>query len=72
MVYLSDEADRDIAYDTEPIGRDNVAPGTKVFLLSKRDEQLHLEPVHWVTTGMVTLIKARVETAATNRMFKPL
>ncbi len=28
---LADEADRDIAYDPEPIGRYNVAPGTKVF-----------------------------------------
>ncbi|MDX6917973.1 SOS response-associated peptidase, partial [Enterobacter roggenkampii] len=42
LAYLSDEADRDIAYDPEPIGRYNVAPGTKVLLLSERDEQLHL------------------------------
>lgn len=34
LVYLADEADRDIAYDPEPIGRYNVAPGTKVLLLS--------------------------------------
>ncbi|WP_343200254.1 hypothetical protein, partial [Stenotrophomonas sp. MY18] len=39
LAYLSDEADRDIAYDPEPIGRYNVAPGTKVLLLSERDEQ---------------------------------
>ena len=44
---LADEAERDIAYDPEPIGRYNVAPGTKVLLLSERDEQLHLDPVHW-------------------------
>ncbi len=31
---LADEADRDIAYDPEPIGRFNVAPGTRVLLLS--------------------------------------
>jgi hypothetical protein len=37
---LADEADRDIAYDPEPIGRFNVAPGTRVLLLSERDEQL--------------------------------
>ncbi len=36
--YLADEADRDIAYDPDPIGRFNVAPGTKVLLLSERDE----------------------------------
>ena len=47
LAYLSDEADRDIAYDPEPIGRYNVAPGTKVLLLSERDEQLHLDPVFW-------------------------
>ncbi|MGM1331795.1 SOS response-associated peptidase, partial [Serratia sp. IR-2025] len=41
--YLSlfaNEADRNIAYDPEPIGRYNVAPGTRVLLLSERDEQL--------------------------------
>lgn len=26
LAYLADEADRDIAYDPEPIGRYNVAP----------------------------------------------
>ena len=45
LTYLADEADRDIAYDPEPIGRCNMPPGTKVLLLSERDEQLHLEPV---------------------------
>lgn len=47
LAYLADEAERDITYDPEPIGRYNVAPGTKVLLLSERDEQLHLNPVHW-------------------------
>ncbi len=36
LAYLADEAVRDIAYDPEPIGRYNVAPGTKVLLLSER------------------------------------
>ncbi|CAH1480745.1 Uncharacterised ACR, COG2135 (plasmid) [Klebsiella quasipneumoniae] len=48
--YLSlfaNKADRNIAYDPEPIGRYNVAPGTVVLLLSERDEQLQLDPVHW-------------------------
>ncbi len=35
LAYLADEADREIAYDPEPIGRYNVAPGTKVLLLSE-------------------------------------
>lgn len=47
LAYLADEGDRDIAYDPEPIGRYNVAPGTKVLLFSERDEQLHLDPVFW-------------------------
>lgn len=49
LAYLADEAERDIAYDPEPIGRYNVAPGTKVLLLSERDEQLHLDPFTGVT-----------------------
>ena len=73
---LADQADRDIAYDPEPIGRYNVAPGTKVLLLSERDEQLHIDPVFWGYApgwwDKPLLINARVETAATSRMFKPL
>lgn len=76
LAYLADEADRDIAYDPEPIGRYNVAPGTKVLLLSERDEQLHLDPVLWSYAPgwwhKAPRINARVETAATSRMFKPL
>lgn len=41
LAYLSDEA----AYDPEPIGRYNVAPGTKVLLLSERDKKLNPDPV---------------------------
>lgn len=39
---LAEDIERDIPYDPEPIGRYNVAPGTKVLLLSERDEHLHL------------------------------
>ena len=45
LAYLADEADRDVAYDSEPIDRYNVAPDSKVLLLRERDEQLHLDPV---------------------------
>lgn len=45
LALLSEEAEREIAYETEPIGRFNVAPGTKVLLLSERNEQLYLDPV---------------------------
>lgn len=34
IAYLAEETERDIAYDPEPIGRYNVAPGTKVLLLA--------------------------------------
>lgn len=43
LAYLAGEADRDIAYDPEPIGRYRVAPRTKVLLVSERDEQVHLD-----------------------------
>lgn len=49
LAYLAEEAERDITCDPEPIIRHNVAPGTKDLLRSERDEQLHLDPVHWVT-----------------------
>ncbi|TCW07758.1 hypothetical protein EDF73_11288 [Raoultella sp. BIGb0138] len=44
LAYLAEEADRDIAYDPEPIRRYNVASGTKVLLLSERSEHLHHPP----------------------------
>lgn len=47
LAYLAEEAERDIANDPEPIGRYNVAPETKVLLLIGRDQQLHLDSVHW-------------------------
>ncbi|HHR1151043.1 TPA: SOS response-associated peptidase family protein [Klebsiella aerogenes] len=76
LTYLAEEAERDIAYDPEPIGRYNVSPGTKVLLLSERDEQLHIDPVFWGYApgwwDKAPLINARVETVATSRMFKAL
>lgn len=38
LALLAEDIERDIPYDPEPIGRYNVAPGTKVLLLSERDE----------------------------------
>ena len=43
LAFLAEDIERDIPYDPEPIGRYNVAPGTKVLLLSERDEHLHLK-----------------------------
>lgn len=53
LVLLTEEAERDIHYDPEPIGRFNVAPGTKVLLLSERDEKLHLDQLSGDTPRMV-------------------
>ncbi|WP_148399340.1 SOS response-associated peptidase family protein [Enterobacter mori] len=76
LAYLADEADRDIAYDPEPIGRYNVVPGAKVVLLSERDEQLHLDPVLLSYTpgwcDKPPLINARVETATNSQLLKSL
>ena len=72
LAILADEAEQDIPYDPEPIGRYNVAPGTKVLLLSERDEQLHLDPVVWSYAPGWWVRHARIETAATSRVFKPL
>lgn len=76
LTLFADHAERDIPFDPEPIGRYNVAPGTKVLLLSERDDKLGLDPVHWGYApgwwNKSALINARVETAATSRMFKPL
>ena len=49
LAYLAEEAERNIAFDPEPIGRYNVAPGTKVLLLSERNEELHLDQFTGVT-----------------------
>ncbi|HGV2819639.1 TPA: hypothetical protein ACNCG6_002125, partial [Escherichia coli] len=40
LAFLAEDIERDIPYDPEPIGRYNIAPGTKVLLLSERDEHL--------------------------------
>lgn len=77
LAFLGEEAERDIPYDPEPVGRYNVAPGTRVLLLSERRSQLHLDPVHWgyyapEWWNKPALINARSETAASSRMFRPL
>ena len=76
LAFLGEEAERDIPYDPEPVGRYNVAPGTRVLLLSERSSQLHLDPVHWGYApewwNKPALINARSETAADSRMFRPL
>lgn len=33
--------------DNVPIGRYNVAPGTRVILLNQRDGKIYMDPVNW-------------------------
>jgi putative SOS response-associated peptidase YedK len=76
LTYLVAEDEREIPYDPQPVARYNVAPGTRVLLLSERADRLHLDPVVWGYApgwwDKAPLINARVETAAASRMFKPL
>ncbi|CAI0699794.1 Uncharacterised ACR, COG2135 [Serratia fonticola] len=67
------------ALDTVPIARYNVAPGTHVLLVNQRDGALYMEPISWgygpdwwLEMKRQPVINARVETAATSRIFKPL
>jgi len=66
----------EITFDQEPVGRFNVAPGTKVLLLNEQEDSLRLDPVFWgygpEWWDKQPLINARGETAASGRMFKPL
>ncbi len=66
----------EITFDPEPLGRFNVAPGTKVLLLNEQEDSLRLDPVYWgygpEWWDKQPLINARGETAASGRMFKPL
>lgn len=59
LAYLVDKADRDIAYDSEPLGR-YMAPGAKVLLLRERYGQLYLDPVFlgYVPGGILTALQS--------------
>lgn len=66
----------ELTFDAEPLGRYNVAPGTRVLLLNERDGQLHFDPVFWGYGPdwwpRQPVINARSETAASGKMFKSL
>ncbi|CZY16159.1 Gifsy-2 prophage protein [Enterobacter hormaechei] len=53
-----------------------MAPGTRVLLLSERNDQLQLDPILWGYSPewwhKSPLINAHVETASQGRMFRPL
>ena len=60
-------------YDNHPIGRYNVAPGTRVSILHSLDEGLRIDPVHWgwapfwAKEKRLDPINARVETVTTGK-----
>ena len=65
-------------YDNQPIGRYNVAPGTRVSILHSVDEGLRIDSVHWGWAPFWAKgkrpdpINARVETVTTGKFFKQL
>ena len=65
-------------YDNQPIGRYNVAPGTRVSILHSVDEGLRIDSVHWgwapfwAKGKRPSPINARVETVTTGKFFKQL
>ena len=65
-------------YDNQPIGRYNVAPGTRVSILHGVNEGLRIDPVHWGWAPFWAKgkrpdpINARVETVTTGKFFKQL
>jgi putative SOS response-associated peptidase YedK len=76
---LASELEVASGQDNVPIGRYNVAPGTRVILLNQKDGKIYMDPVNWgygpgwwIEMKRQPVINARVETAATSRMFKPL
>lgn len=76
LALLSEEAERNIAYDPDSIVRFNVSSATQVLLLSERNEHLSLDAVmRGFATGKrdkSPFINARVETAAISRILRPL
>lgn len=64
------------ALDSTPIGRYNVAPGTRVLILHRQPDGLHLQPVawgyapFWAQGKRPPAINARMETVASSRFFR--
>lgn len=66
----------ELPFNSHALGRYNVAPGTRVMLLNRRQGKMKFDPVFWGYKPdwwhKAMLINARAETASTGRMFKPL
>ncbi|MFJ4155624.1 SOS response-associated peptidase family protein [Pseudomonas sp. NPDC089752] len=75
---LGAEQDVISGYDNVPIGRYNVAPGSRVLILHNAADGLRIEPCHWgwapfwATGQRPAPIDARVETVTTGKFFKAL
>ncbi|HYQ52252.1 MAG TPA: SOS response-associated peptidase family protein [Pseudomonas sp.] len=74
------DAEQDVisGYDNAPIGRYNVAPGSRVLILHNAADGLRIDPCHWgwapfwATGKRPAPINARVETVTTGKFFKAL
>lgn len=74
------DAEQDVisGYDNLPIGRYNVAPGSRVLILHNAADGLRIDPCHWgwapfwATGKRPAPINARVETVTTGKFFKAL
>lgn len=74
------DAEQDVisGYDNVPIGRYNVAPGSRVLILHNAEDGLRIDPCHWgwapfwATSKRPAPINARVETVTTGKFFKAL
>lgn len=75
---LNAEQDVISGYDNLPIGRYNVAPGSRVLILHRAEDGLRVDPCHWgwapfwATGKRPAPINARVETVTTGKFFKAL
>lgn len=74
------DAEQDVisGYDNVPIGRYNVAPGSRVLILHHATDGLRIDPCHWgwapfwATGKRPAPINARVETVTSGKFFKAL
>jgi putative SOS response-associated peptidase YedK len=75
---LNAEQDVISGYDNVPIGRYNVAPGSRVLVLHNAANGLRIDPCHWgwapfwAKGPRPAPINARVETVTTGKFFKAL
>lgn len=74
------DAEQDVVsgYDNSPVGRYNVAPGSRVLILHTAEDGLRIDPCHWgwapfwATGKRPAPINARVETVTTGTFFQAL